>query len=103
MLRSGQALGKQTFGYLDYPRLSDSGHVAFMAMLSDGRTSVFVARPNAGKNKQDSLPSSSTPLSADSPLVKQLRGVYERAIKERHRQEPVASNAATSVPMPRTR
>jgi hypothetical protein len=100
VVASGDILRKQTVGYLDYPRLSDSGHVAFMAMLSDGRTSVFVAhRLRAGEVSQDSLRSSSAPLSPDSPLVKQLRGLNDSAMAERRRQEVVAPNTLRSVPI----
>jgi hypothetical protein len=78
---TGDVIGKQTLGYLDDPRLNDSGDIAFLSLGSDGTTTIFLAQPPTSKRGKTNLTlTSSTPLSPDSPLVKDLRSHYEEVV-----------------------
>jgi len=86
VVASGDVIGHNMVGYIDYPLLSDTGHIAFFAMVNNGNSAIFLAQPRAtnknkaGLKKDELMVSSSTPLKADSELVMEVRDQYKRVI-----------------------
>ncbi|MGA1987803.1 MAG: choice-of-anchor tandem repeat NxxGxxAF-containing protein [Candidatus Sulfotelmatobacter sp.] len=82
---TGDVIGKETLAYLDYPRITDSGDIAFLSLLSDGTTAIYLAQPPTKENtkKMNLTLTSSRPLRPNAPLVMEMRGRYERAVAVR--------------------
>ena len=86
VVASGDVIGTHTLGYIDYPRLSDSGDVAFLTALSNGTTAIFLAQPRlAATSKTDVAPSSSAPVPVDLATVQRWRSLHPRVIEARQR------------------